>query len=249
MYERLFTPLGIDAVGLAFDGTGVWYGGSQANMATRDFARLGLLYLRGGVWEDEPLLPDGWAEFVRTPSPTNDGYGAQFWVEGGGRFSMVGLFGQRVLIAPDLDLVVAVNNSAASTGEVAALFEAAARPECAGALSLLNDDAAFVAPSASITIDVLANDPGRGEAMAPSTLTLADEPRYGDVEIVDGAMRYTNTSGASGSDRFTYYACNAPRICGEASVELSIARTQPFGTIEHGVEVSRRAARCSLGDC
>ena len=33
------------------DGGGCWFGGFGANMTTRDFARFGLLYLRGGQWD------------------------------------------------------------------------------------------------------------------------------------------------------------------------------------------------------
>ena len=54
---------------------------SSFSFATaRDWARLGLLYLRDGVWEDEMLLPEAWVEYSSTPTPTSEGlYGAHFW--------------------------------------------------------------------------------------------------------------------------------------------------------------------------
>ena len=55
------------------------------------------------------ILPEGWVDYSRTPSPQSDGlYGAHFWVTPGslGIFSCQGAWGQRILIMPKLDLVV-----------------------------------------------------------------------------------------------------------------------------------------------
>ena len=46
--EALFGPLGITSVEHDLDDSGVMSGGSNINMTARDFARFGLLYLRGG---------------------------------------------------------------------------------------------------------------------------------------------------------------------------------------------------------
>ena len=82
----------------------------------RNFARLGLLYLQDGVWNDERILPEGWVEFVSTPAPAWDPpvYGGLFWVNTDHRWNapasayyMNGAGGQRVLIVPSHDLVVA----------------------------------------------------------------------------------------------------------------------------------------------
>ena len=42
--------------------------GWRTDTTTRNFAKLGLLYLRDGVWEDEQFLSSDWVEFVRTPA-------------------------------------------------------------------------------------------------------------------------------------------------------------------------------------
>ncbi len=82
----------------------------------RNWARLGLLYLQDGIWEGERILPEGWAEFVSTPAPAWDPpvYGGLFWVNSDGRWNaprsayyMNGAGGQRVIIVPTHDLVVA----------------------------------------------------------------------------------------------------------------------------------------------
>ena len=48
---------------------GTWRGGYQTDTTRRNFAKLGLLYLRDGVSEDEQFLSSEWVDFVRTPGP------------------------------------------------------------------------------------------------------------------------------------------------------------------------------------
>lgn len=121
--QTLFIPLGIDAV-IEFDAAGTFLGGSLVWASPRDFARFGLLYLRGGVWQGDWLLPDGWAEWARTGAGEDDGnvYGAGFWIaEPPGTASMVshapdtgpydafsaqGHEGQIIWIVPSRDLVI-----------------------------------------------------------------------------------------------------------------------------------------------
>jgi len=81
----------------------------------RNWARLGLLYLRDGIWDGERLLPEGFARFVATPAPAWEEpvYGGSFWVNGTGRyplpreaFYMSGNGVQRVFVVPSHDLVI-----------------------------------------------------------------------------------------------------------------------------------------------
>ncbi len=90
--------------------TGYDFGG------TRDWARLGLLYLRDGVWEGERILPAGFAQFVSTPAPGDPtlAYGGLFWLNRGGArarlpadaYWMAGYMGQTTMIIPSRDVVV-----------------------------------------------------------------------------------------------------------------------------------------------
>ena len=42
-------------------------------------------YLRDGVWEGERVLPEGWVDYARTPTPGSSGeYGAHWWLPPGG---------------------------------------------------------------------------------------------------------------------------------------------------------------------
>jgi CubicO group peptidase (beta-lactamase class C family) len=109
-HDVLFDPLGIESVELEFDVDGNWIAGYGANMTARDFARFGLLYLRDGVWDGTRILPEGWVDYARTPSVTNDDYGSGFWLDSytEGGFSAEGFRGQKVIVVPDHDLVVVV---------------------------------------------------------------------------------------------------------------------------------------------
>jgi CubicO group peptidase (beta-lactamase class C family) len=126
----LFDPLGIDPVKPGFDGVGHWAAGWQTDTTTRNFAKLGLLYLRDGMWENQQFLSRKWVTFVRTRSVVRF-YGGQFWLQPDGSFEMIGLFGQRVHIIPRRDLVIAVNNDDAHRdGAMLKAFKHAARPSC-----------------------------------------------------------------------------------------------------------------------
>ena len=82
-------------------------------LTPRDLAKIGYLFLRGGVWDGTRILPE---EFVRasTMMQITTGadaraldYGFQWWVERGPQtaFAALGYGGQRLIVIPDLDVV------------------------------------------------------------------------------------------------------------------------------------------------
>lgn len=108
--ERLFEPLGMASAQPRCDGAGTWVASSYLYATARDFARFGLLYLRGGVWDGRRLLPEGWVDEARCPRSADaegNQYGSHWWVEGGhGGFRAAGHEGQSILVVPGLDLVL-----------------------------------------------------------------------------------------------------------------------------------------------
>jgi CubicO group peptidase (beta-lactamase class C family) len=85
-------------------------------MSARDMARFGLLYLQGGQWAGQQLIPKEWiieSTSVQTPVPTsiNYGYGYMWWVadtnsfEELGLYSAIGRYGQSIDIIPEANLV------------------------------------------------------------------------------------------------------------------------------------------------
>jgi CubicO group peptidase (beta-lactamase class C family) len=120
----LFGPTGMTSAQPEFDESGSFLGGSLVYATAQDFARFGLLHLRGGRWDDKQIVPREWVDFARTPTPaTNiDTYGAGWWItpeKGPGSplrsllvggptdaFSAQGRDGQVILIVPSKDLVI-----------------------------------------------------------------------------------------------------------------------------------------------
>jgi CubicO group peptidase (beta-lactamase class C family) len=131
MQARLFGPLGITSAIPKFDEKGTFIGSSYCFMTAEDFARIGLLALRGGMWDGNRLLPQSWIDFARTPGPVQPaeqdrGYGAHWWLDmfSPGGFSMNGYAGQWVACCPERDLVVvrhgdSVNEAAAQRQQAA----------------------------------------------------------------------------------------------------------------------------------
>lgn len=115
-YEKLLHRIGATRTTLEVDWNGDFISSSQVWATGRDLARIGQLYLQDGMWGNERLLVEGWADFVRTPGPaqpaTGAGYGAQFWlmndVDGvpPGTFYAAGNRGQYIVIVPAMKTVI-----------------------------------------------------------------------------------------------------------------------------------------------
>jgi CubicO group peptidase (beta-lactamase class C family) len=113
---RLFEPLGIEPYGWNTDPAGREQGFSGLHVPTSAIAKLGQLYLDGGVWQGQRLLSKEWvAEATRAHVATNKpgepdwdlGYGFQFWRSRHG-YRGDGAYGQYMVILPEADAVVAM---------------------------------------------------------------------------------------------------------------------------------------------
>ncbi|MEU2284119.1 serine hydrolase domain-containing protein [Streptomyces sp. NPDC013178] len=119
---RLLDPLGIgDVAWLTWHGREVGFSGLHGT--TDAIARLGLLYLREGVWEGKRLLSREWvAEATSALVPTagavedteqpdwQQGYGFQFWQSRHG-YRGDGAYGQFCLVLPEQDAVIAITSA------------------------------------------------------------------------------------------------------------------------------------------
>lgn len=109
---NLFTPLGITNWRWESDPQGVSAGGWGLWLAPRDMAKLGYLYLHGGHWDGQQIVPAQWVadstrqEIVAGGSWLSDGYGYQWWVDAKGYFMALGFGGQYIVVVPDRDMVV-----------------------------------------------------------------------------------------------------------------------------------------------
>jgi CubicO group peptidase (beta-lactamase class C family) len=115
--RRLFDKIGMRNTLAGTDRFGDFILSSQIYTNARDLARIGLLYLQGGVWDGERLLSEEWIEFVTTPAPASavngNNYGGQFWLVPDDRsdvpksaFSTSGNRGQYVIVVPTHDTVI-----------------------------------------------------------------------------------------------------------------------------------------------
>lgn len=127
--DRLLHPIGITNARLGFDPAGTFIASSFLYMPAREFAKFGLLYLRGGVWDGTRLLPGGWVDHGRRPRSTDatDGriHGAHWWCTGDdlGTWWASGYDGQSILLCPALDLIVVRLGWSPEEDAVNALFE------------------------------------------------------------------------------------------------------------------------------
>jgi CubicO group peptidase (beta-lactamase class C family) len=120
--KALFDPIGMRTAVIETDAAGSLQGGSFVYASARDYARLALLFMNDGVWNERRILPDGWVKYTLTPTPGSSPakpYGAHFWLNAGidpnvrrwpnvpaDAFIMSGILGQNVVAIPSRDLVV-----------------------------------------------------------------------------------------------------------------------------------------------
>ena len=110
--ERLFTPLGMTSAEATFDPSGVFVASSYVHATALDFAKFGLLYLRGGQWENERLISEAWAATAQIPHSIDEESGSfyswQWWVTGDvyGTYWANGYEGQMINVIPVMDALV-----------------------------------------------------------------------------------------------------------------------------------------------
>jgi len=116
-HRELFRRIGMRSTMPGVDRFGNYVMSIQVYTNARDLARLGLLYLNGGLWNGERIISEEWIEFVRTPAPatasTGNRYGGQWWLVPDDRtdvpndaFSSSGSQGNYTIVVPSHDLVV-----------------------------------------------------------------------------------------------------------------------------------------------
>jgi CubicO group peptidase (beta-lactamase class C family) len=80
----LFHRIAMNSATLEPDASGTFVGSSYMYATARDWARFGLLFAQDGLWNGERILPEGWVDYSRTPTPHSSGqYGAMWWLNAG----------------------------------------------------------------------------------------------------------------------------------------------------------------------
>jgi len=87
-------------------------GGCCINATLRDYARLGLFAMGGGVLADGTrVLPEGWMKASTTPSKAYESYGYLWWLMPDGSYAAQGIFGQLIWIEPKTETIIVTHGA------------------------------------------------------------------------------------------------------------------------------------------
>ncbi|MEU3339121.1 serine hydrolase domain-containing protein [Streptomyces sp. NPDC002144] len=204
---RLLDPLGIGEVAWLRDRNGRELGFSGLHATTDAIARLGLLYLRDGVWEGERLLPEGWVAEATRPHIDNgdgtaegalsdwqQGYGFQFWIARHG-YRGDGAYGQFCIVLPEHDAVIATTAATERMQQVLDLvwehLLPAFGPEPLSGRE--HEDAALRERLARLSLPPVTGKPAppehagewSGAVFTPLGGVCAEQPKLGSVTVTD----------------------------------------------------------------
>ncbi|TYP79445.1 serine hydrolase domain-containing protein [Paenibacillus methanolicus] len=111
---------------------GVHEGGAGMHLTSRDMARFGLLYLNGGRWAGEQVVPESWVReslqthhkgFSHYEPPIFGAYGYHWWVSPQAHNGHIdcyfakGYGGQYIFVVPELELVAALRKEPTDKSE------------------------------------------------------------------------------------------------------------------------------------
>ncbi len=107
--KYLFDPLGIKDIEWAESPEGINNGFSGLRLQPRDMAKIGLLYLNQGKWENKQIISVDWIKASTRPYIdgrwNGEDYGYQWWINPAGYYSAVGKYGQAIYVMPAKNLV------------------------------------------------------------------------------------------------------------------------------------------------
>lgn len=127
--EKVFDPLGISTrpafsrplpdlyapefaetgFGWATDPNGIEIGAAGLRLTAPDMIKIGELYLGGGVWDGQQIVPADWIRESTAPSASNPGYGLFWWLisePGGPGYTAAGAGEQHITVLPEAQAVV-----------------------------------------------------------------------------------------------------------------------------------------------
>lgn len=119
--NRVLGPIGMDSTLVGYDRAGTMIGAGMVHANARDWAKLGEFLRHTGSVKGAQILPRRWVQFMLTPNPRNQGYGAGVWLNKAppgddarlypntlpsNLFACIGEYGQYVIGSPDQLLTV-----------------------------------------------------------------------------------------------------------------------------------------------
>lgn len=132
--QNLFEPLGIKEVFWPTDPQGVNLGAGNARLLPVDMAKIGFLYLHGGVWDGKQIVSRSWGDDsikAHFSTPSGDRYGYGWWSsvnsQTGMSFFAEGNGGQRILVNPALNILVVTTGGGLTFDDIVPYILAALR--------------------------------------------------------------------------------------------------------------------------
>ena len=113
--ENLFKPLGISKYKWSRRKNNLLATGGGLALRARDMAKIGQLFLNGGKWNGQQIIPEDWIKASIRPnvSTPSGGYGYQWWTRSFkindqkiNAYYANGRAGQFIFVFPELDLIV-----------------------------------------------------------------------------------------------------------------------------------------------
>ncbi len=121
--RKLFDPMNITVQGWDTDPNGIFQGGNNLSLIPRDMAKFGQLYLDGGKFGHNQIIPKWWVDLSTSAEQfdANEIYGAYghlWFVRPCGRdaFVAVGFGGQYIYVSPEYYCVLVVTSTLESKG-------------------------------------------------------------------------------------------------------------------------------------
>jgi hypothetical protein len=114
---RLFEPLGITGIHWDHSPQGICCGGWGIHVSAEDIAKLGLLYLNGGIYNGRRILSEEWVHAATSKQIDNapnsqidwgQGYGYQIWRCQHDCFRFDGAFGQYMIAVPQKNALAVI---------------------------------------------------------------------------------------------------------------------------------------------
>lgn len=119
--EKLFTPLGISDAQWTYSPLGIPFTGGGLRLSSGDLLKIGQLYLNGGQWNGRKIVDEAWVRASTRPHARideNTDYGYLWWLKSfkaGDKsypaFFMTGNGGNKVVVIPQLDMVVVITST------------------------------------------------------------------------------------------------------------------------------------------